>query len=449
MLATLCLSQHSIDHDGGQRKAYFHHATRAEALLLLERRKEAAAVFAIAIDQTPDNYIGHATTLRQFELICDHQGIGTQWLEPFRPPAACHFAGSLAALSHFGDGAQPKPAALDSVLAANRVGSGYGALAAGADILIAEALIARGAQLHVVLPCTPELFKALSVDPFGGNWSSRFDRCLAAADSVMLATTDTSLSCHRALDLASTLAMGRAMEEAERHCTRAIQVTASTGQETGALTRSYRSSWIGAGHESFHVALDPGPGAPPRVGAIAEQNRFMATMLFADIAGFGGLNDEQVVACLKAIFAPLNEIINTHRILPCHRASWGDGLFLVYEDVMHAAEIALRMQEAFADLPLEDHGLPASLSLRIGGHYAPASFHQDPVTGRPSVYGSQVSYAARIEPETLPGSVFVSEHFAAALRVFGRDRFVAYFTGEHTVRKKAPQIRLFNLVRKR
>ncbi|MEM1192951.1 MAG: adenylate/guanylate cyclase domain-containing protein [Pseudomonadota bacterium] len=174
----------------------------------------------------------------------------------------------------------------------------------------------------------------------------------------------------------------------------------------------------------------------------------MAAMLFADISGFGTLNDEEVVKCLDGIFEPLSQLINNQQALPCHRASWGDGIFLVYERVNEAAEIALRLQEAFRELPLADVGLPETLALRIGGHYAPASFRQDPVTGRPSVYGSQVSYAARIEPETLPGSVFVSEHFAAAIRLYRGHDFVAYNTEQETTSEKAPGIRLFNLVRK-
>ncbi|MEM1192950.1 MAG: hypothetical protein AAGH42_06105 [Pseudomonadota bacterium] len=121
-----------------------------------------------------------------------------------------------------------------ATLAANRIGSGYGALAAGADILIAEALLAHGAALHVILPCTAELFKSISVDPFGGDWPARFDHCLASAASVRFATDDRSLSCHRALDLASTMAMGMAIEEADLHCTKALQITAAAGGGAGA-----------------------------------------------------------------------------------------------------------------------------------------------------------------------------------------------------------------------
>ncbi|MEO0675754.1 MAG: adenylate/guanylate cyclase domain-containing protein [Pseudomonadota bacterium] len=447
-LARRCLKQLcNMTAPLGPRERYFHQATKAEAYLILNRQSRAEQSLCEAIAEAPTDYRSHATTLRQFELISKHLGLGTDWLTLFRPPTVCHFAGNLDALSHFCGETNNSPQALTETLAANRVGAGYGALAAGADILVAEALLARGADLNIILPCTAKLFKTISVDPFGRDWSARFDRCLDGAQSVMLATHDSSLSCNRALDLASTMAMGMAIEEADLHCSRAIQLTVAAGEESGAFTRRSRAAWSGAGRESFHLALDGKSSAfaaSPRA-AIPEQNRFMATMLFADIGGFGSLNDEQVTSCLEAIFDPLGDIINTHKILPVHRASWGDGIFLVYESVQHAAEIALRMQEAFQTFDLTAYGLPETLALRIGGHYAPASFQQDPITGRPSVYGSQVSYAARIEPETLPGSVFVSEHFAAAIRLYRGHDFVAYDTKQETTSEKAPGIRLFNL----
>ena len=46
-----------------------------------------------------------------------------------------------------------------------------GSLAAGADLLIAERLLARGVELHVVLPFSVGEFVRVSVDAAGPEWS--------------------------------------------------------------------------------------------------------------------------------------------------------------------------------------------------------------------------------------------------------------------------------------
>ena len=47
--------------------------------------------------------------------------------------------------------------------------------------------------------------------------------------------------------------------------------------------------------------------------------------------------------------------------------------------------------------------------MRIGAHYGPAYRTIDHITGRTTFYGTEVSKAARIEPVTPPGAVFVTE----------------------------------------
>ena len=65
------------------------------------------------------------------------------------------------------------------------IGIGYGSLAAGADIVFAECLLARGAELNVVLPFPPEDFIRTSVEGrLGDQWEIRFQRCLSAATNV-------------------------------------------------------------------------------------------------------------------------------------------------------------------------------------------------------------------------------------------------------------------------
>ena len=89
--------------------------------------------------------------------------------------------------------------------------AGYGALASGADILCAEALLAAGAELHAVLPFAIDDFIDTSVADSGAQWVTRFHRCLDAAASVTVATDDTSHDNDTLYRYGSELAMGLAL----------------------------------------------------------------------------------------------------------------------------------------------------------------------------------------------------------------------------------------------
>ena len=53
----------------------------------------------------------------------------------------------------------------------------------------------------------------------------------------------------------------------------------------------------------------------------------------------------------------------------------------------------------------------------------------DPLLGRVNYFGSHVNRAARIEPVTAPGAVYLSEQTACALAAHGNDRFAYDYLG--------------------
>src|SRR5262249_1478411 len=87
----------------------------------------------------------------------------------------------------------------------------YGALADGGDILWAEALLARGAELHVVLPFAQSDLVETSVAPAGRRWVERFDRCIAASSTVSYAPGDAFLGDGVLSRSGAELAMGLAL----------------------------------------------------------------------------------------------------------------------------------------------------------------------------------------------------------------------------------------------
>jgi hypothetical protein len=206
---------------------YWLGATRAEALLLLGRPAEAQAALADAIRSQPEAWEDHASTLRQFALILREMGADEAWLAPFRPPPCLHFEGILGIAADD----MTARAAIAAEVEAVRPSYAIGALAAGADILIAEAVIRAGGYLHAVLPCPAEHFRALSVTPFGGDWDARFARLMDEAASVIV-LDDRPLLSGASVAIAREAAMGLAIQESRRLQTSARALRVRPAGET-------------------------------------------------------------------------------------------------------------------------------------------------------------------------------------------------------------------------
>jgi tetratricopeptide (TPR) repeat protein len=153
--------------DDPDETPYYQAATRAEALLLLGRTAEARAALETAVARAPRAWEDHASTLRQFRLILAEAGEPGGWADMLRPPRCLHYAGHMAP-------ADPDALARDveALLYEEAPGFGFGALAAGADLVIAEVLLARGAELHVVLPAGRAAFAGRRWGPPGARASS-------------------------------------------------------------------------------------------------------------------------------------------------------------------------------------------------------------------------------------------------------------------------------------
>jgi class 3 adenylate cyclase len=90
--------------------------------------------------------------------------------------------------------------------------------------------------------------------------------------------------------------------------------------------------------------------------------------------------------------------------------------------------------------------LPEHLALRLGGHVGPVFPVLNPIMQTPGFMGSHVSRTARIEPVTPPGSVFVTEQFAAAL-VLENSRFGCDYVGHIPAAKDLGRLRMYRLRR--
>lgn len=188
---------------------YWREATRAEALLLLGRQADAERSCQKAVELAPLAWEDRAATLRQLALIASQTAVDVAWLDRFRPPPVLHYSGILGIASDDRSATE----SIQTALGAIAPGFAFGALAAGADIIAAETLMASGSELNVVLPSDPSDFYESSVAPFGADWKERFAVLLQAASSVTIcnasertSTGGVALAEYHAMGLVAELA---------------------------------------------------------------------------------------------------------------------------------------------------------------------------------------------------------------------------------------------------
>ncbi len=356
---------------------YYRAATEAEALLLLGRLGEARAALEAAVAAAPHAWEDHASTLRQFLIIQDLLGGEAAWLDLLRPQRSLHYSASAAS----GSGAGHADA-IAGILREEDVGFGYGALAAGAEIMIAEALLARGATLHLVLPSDAGSFAARLVDPFGAAWRRRFDAALAAADTVEHVRPLQVPPDGRMAALAHEVALGAAMLNAERLMGEAVALR--IGPEAAASpVRTHAIEAPASGDDA----------APP-----PDSRSILLALLAVSVGNGGEEGFEDRLEDVQEVLALAGEA----RIAP-HLG--GDSILIGYEGPREAAAAARAIHAR----------LRARMPLRVAGHYGLISCVRDPFTGslRPTESGTGIvrAIAGAIPPDT----VCVSLDFAAVL----------------------------------
>jgi class 3 adenylate cyclase len=128
--------------------------------------------------------------------------------------------------------------------------------------------------------------------------------------------------------------------------------------------------------------------------------------------------------------------------------TWGDALYLALDDNRAAADVLCALQEAKAGIDDAAIGLPPGSGMRIAGHYGSVYEVDDPVTGMPNYYGTEVSRAARVEPITPPGQVYVTEPMAAAVEMTCSDAYECRYVGRLALAKDFGVERIYRLTRK-
>lgn len=444
-------------------ESHWLHATRGEALLLLERHDEARIAYDRARALAGHAFGDLATMRRQLRLIGSAEAL--RLLDVVAAPAVIAFSG------HMIDAADRRdarfPASLEGAVAdalRRRVASypaaiGFCQAACGADLLFLEAMQDAGNPTHIVLPCAIPDFVATSVAFAGEAWIGRFERAMQRATSVVLATEEPLLGDTVLFVHASNLIRGMASLHASELETEPLLLNAS---EPDALaheggTAATTQAWRASGHRVDTIDLSAlrGPIATPAEAARAPAagtvqrdaaRRSLKSLVFADIKGFSQMPEQYTPRFAEVFLGTCKRLLDSLERAATDANTRGDGIYLVFERPGDAAAFAVRLQQALAGVDWTSLGLPAETSARVGLHTGPVFQTFDPVMGKPTFYGTHVNRAARLEPVVQPGHIFATEAFAASLMASGEARYACHYIGAMPLAKQFGIARLYRLV---
>lgn len=437
---------------------YWLEATLGEAALILGDDSEAIAHYSHAADLAAGGFGNLASTRRQLELLAKClPGPIAAILEIIEIPPVLMYTGHM--IDQPARAAPRFPMELEAAIAAAvrekfailRPLAAYGSAACGSDILCLEAMREIGGETHIVLPFPAGEFHRVSVDFAPGGWSERFERALAAADSVTVTSDHRARGSAATFEYANLVLTGMARLRAQAIHTRLLGFAIWDGRPSSGragaaeLVRIWQSQnvaleQIRTGEAPAGAPL-PGSAPLPRSGLLppdqplagfSHENR---AMLFADAVGYSGLSEDQTPHFINQFLGAVADLNARTAQRPEHIETTGDGLYMVFGSVRDAGNYALQLNRLVTGTDWASRGLPGGLSIRIALHCGPVYCGRNPVTGSPLYTGPHTSRTARIEPVTPPGQVYASSAFAAVAAATGVGDLTMQYIGRMPLAK--------------
>jgi len=400
------------------------------------------------------------STVEQLKILAKDLPAAGEMLNLFDKPVIVIFAGHMIdnpvkktvrfPESAAGDVKSEISGFLDRINAA----IGYSSLACGGDILFAESILEKGMELNIVLPFKIDDFIKTSVGFAAPAWIDRFNNILARAHSIKFTTEEGYLGDDILFDLCSRQFMGLGILRSEFFSVKPWFLTVwdeAPGKTGGTADSVKYFPWpeqhfniLPLKNAKTTVESSPATRQVPEVNPV--HHREMKYILFSDISGFSRLDEEKTPLFILKFLTAVSDKLNQFKPAPVIINTWGDAIFAVMNNVADMAEYAFILQQTVQNTDWSLAGLP-QLNIRIALHAGPVFLADDPLLKVVNAYGTHVNRAARMEPVTAPGSIYVSEQFAAALLLERRGDYRFEHAGIIELPKKFGKQEMFRLVK--
>ena len=440
-----------------EKQDYYYWATEAEALLLLERFDEVLISLKKAKKLSKRNIGNRSTTYKQLSLICNTKALSTDLIGAIRPPTVITYTGQMVHGIGKTPGIDPKDLAgireeIKLKFYQHNVGIAYGALACGADILIAEEILQLGGELNVILPFAKEEFRKISVTPAGKSWEKRFDTLIKKANSISYVVDNAYSGYELLFETCALQSMGRAFLRAKQLDSIPLQVAIWNQSKSSnkAGTAQAIRTWKKLGQKS-EVIKSPLPKnssvskpISSKVPSKGVKRKSMA-LIFADVKGFSKLTEQQLPKFTSIWFRKLDQIIKKNTPSVVYSNTWGDAVYLVIDNVSTASLIATQLTRLFTERNKARIGSTGNFGLRVAAHFGPVFEIKNRISGKNEYMGMHVNQTARLEPCTPVNEVYVTESFAAQVSLEGKSELNCEYVGKHPLPKDFGEIRMYHL----
>lgn len=402
--------------------SYFAAATLGEAQLLRGDFPAAIAAFTTARSAPDANPGALASTTRQVSIMLTELSITPSQCEnilgAIRPAPILHFCGHM--ISAQWPDLQTLASQISEILDQTGSTVAYGSLACGADILIAEAIVNRGGEVHIILPFAEENFIETSVTKGGEEWLPRYADIRAKAASIGFATQMPFMDDDNQFAYCSRLAMGTARLRSKSMQTSALQIAVWDGTPATSVAGTAADIDQWSAQKGIGKTITIPRNRPPLRQILSKSvpqsaSRTLRAIIFADFSGFSRLSERLLPGFLNFVMGTIGTVLERHEESVLCRNSWGDAIYCVVETPVEAARIALEIQSALDPVLLQKAGLPEEGGMRISLHCGPMYEDFDPIQKARTYYGTEVTLAARIEPRVPVGAIYTTQQFAALI----------------------------------
>lgn len=395
-LATDVLARVLRFHGSSELDQYYLRVTEAEAALLLGDTPRVEAALRAADQLLHGNLNVRSRTVNQLRLICRALGQDEAVLAALTLAPVLHVVG-----------------AVDEALLPDAASFVFVGLIGPEELAVVELFQKRTARLHLVLPAPKSELLESWQRRHGPGWTMRLARSLDLADEL-------------------SVVQGFLPEEEGARCTYVTELALGLSQ---LAARRLGCRWQEL-------------GSPSDISVAASlPNRCFIGTFFADFAGYSRLAEADIPKFQTRFMAPIASLLKRYRERILLQHTWGDAIHVVTVDAETTADIAAEIHAVVERVRPAFGGGLSALHLRLGAHYGPVYRDHDAIENSTTYYGSQISFAARIEPITPPGMVFVTEAFAARLALEAPRRFALEYAGELALAKRTGNYRLFSLRR--